>query len=244
MTKVLIIDDEPLACDLVQEYLQDHSDIEVIGQCHDGFQGTKMIHEKQPDLIFLDVQMPKITGFEVLELLENPPAVIFTTAFDEYALQAFEANAIDYLLKPFSKERFDKALEKFSQKAVTQPSIDKLLEDVQPLQKDQNRIVIKDGGRIRIIPIKDVIRLEADDDYVKIYTIEGNFMKKKTLNSFEQNLSPDFFVRIHRSHLLNITHLNRVDAYEKNSHIALLKDGSTVPISRSGYQKLKDNLRI
>ena len=244
MTKVLIIDDEPLACDLVQEYLQDHTEIEVIGQCHDGFQGTKMIHEKQPDLIFLDVQMPKITGFEMLELLDKPPAVIFTTAFDEYALQAFEANAIDYLLKPFSKERFDKALEKFSQKKVTQPSIDKLLEDVQPLQKDQNRIVIKDGGRIRIIPIQNVIRLEADDDYVKIFTVEGNFMKKKTLNSFEQNLSPDFFVRIHRSHLLNISHLNRVDAYEKNSHIALLKDGSTVPISRSGYQKLKDNLRI
>ena len=242
--KVLLIDDEPLACDLVEEYLQDHNEIKVLGRCHDGFEGVKAIQKHKPDLIFLDVQMPKISGFEMLELLDEPPAVIFATAFDEYAIQAFEQNAVDYLLKPFSKERFDAALQKFlARKESTSVQVKKVTEEVTQAP-NQNRVVIKDGARIRIISVKDIVRLEADDDYVKIFTTQGNFMKKKTLTHFEKTLNKDLFVRVHRSHLVNISHILRIDPYEKNSHVALLKDDTRVSVSRSGYQLLKEVLNM
>ncbi|MAN03679.1 MAG: DNA-binding response regulator [Owenweeksia sp.] len=243
MIKTILIDDEPLACDLVAEYLQDFPQLQVVSRCHDGFQGMKAIQEHQPDLIFLDVQMPKISGFELLELLEDPPAIIFTTAFDEYALKAFEANAVDYLLKPFSKERFEKAINKFLEH---QPAEHKNIQQLaaQNPGSQPNRIVLKDSGQVRIIPVKDIIRLEADGDYVKIYSREGNFMKKKTLQHFEDTLSKEVFARIHRTHLLNISYLERIDPYHKNSHIARLKDGTYIPVSRTGYQRLKETLNI
>lgn len=242
--KALLIDDEPLACDLVQEYLQEYTEVEIVGRCHDGFEGLKAINEHQPDIVFLDVQMPKISGFEMLELLDEPPAVIFATAFDEYAIKAFEQNAVDYLLKPFSKERFDKALQKFiDRKGAASENLKKVVEEATQTS-NQNRVVIKDGAKIRIIPVKDIIRLEADDDYVKICTTQGNFMKKKTLTHFEQTLTQDVFVRVHRSHLVNISHISRIDPYEKNSHVALLKDNTRVPVSRSGYQVLKGVLNL
>ena len=242
--KALLIDDEPLACDLVEEYLQDYLDVEVVGRCYDGFEGLKAINEQKPDLIFLDVQMPKISGFEMLELLDEPPAVIFATAFDEYAIQAFEQNAIDYLLKPFSKDRFDKAIKKFlDRKESAREEVKKVVEEASQAA-NQNRVVLKDGARIRIIPLKDIVRLEADDDYVKIFTGQGNFMKKKTLTHFEKTLNKDVFVRVHRSHLVNISHIFRIDPYEKNSHIALLKDDTRVPVSKSGYQLLKNALNL
>lgn len=244
MIKAVLIDDEPLACDLVEEYLQAHAEVQVLARCHDGFEGLKAINEHKPDLIFLDVQMPKISGFEMLELLDEPPAVIFATAFDEYAIQAFEQNAVDYLLKPFSKDRFDKALQKFLDRKESSVENVKQVAEAATQAPNQNRVVLKDGARIRIISVKDIIRLEADDDYVKICTTEGNFMKKKTLTHFEKTLNKDLFVRIHRSHLVNISHVSRIDPYEKNSHIALLKDGSRVPVSRSGYQLLKDILSL
>ncbi|MEQ9262479.1 MAG: response regulator [Owenweeksia sp.] len=243
MIKTLLIDDEPLACDLVAEYLQAFPQLEIVGRCHDGFQGMKAIQEHQPDLVFLDVQMPKISGFELLELLEEPPAIIFTTAFDEYALQAFEANAVDYLLKPFSQPRFEKAISKFLEH---QPSAQENVRHFAARSpgSQPNRIVLKDGGKVRILPVKDVIRLEADGDYVKIYTLDGNFMKKKTLQYFENTLSSEVFARIHRTHLLNISYLERIDPYHKNSHLARLKDGTQVPISRNGYLRLKEALNI
>ncbi len=239
MIKILLIDDEPLACDLLEEYLQDYNDVELVGRCHDGFAGLKAISELKPDLVVLDIQMPKITGFEMLELLDEPPAIIFATAFDEYALKAFESNAVDYLLKPFGKERFSKALDKFCQSSESmQKPVQQMMEspDFKP---SPNRVVLKDGSKIRIIPIQEIVRLEADDDYVKICTTSGNFMKKKTLTHFENTLSSEFFVRVHRSHLLNITHVTRIDPYEKNSHVALLKDGNKIPVSRSGFQLLR-----
>lgn len=245
MINVVLIDDEPLACDLVEEYLQDHSNVRLVAKAHDGFQGIKAINEHQPDLIILDVQMPKISGFEMLELLDEPPAVIFATAFDEYAIQAFEQNAVDYLLKPFSKERFDKAIQKFLDRhqndghSSIQNVVDQALET-----KVQNRVVIKDGAKIRILPVRDIYRLEADDDYVKIFTAQGNFMKKKTLTFYEKTLDPQTFVRVHRSHLVNVSQITRIDPYEKNSHIALLADGSKVSVSRSGYQSLKSVLNL
>ena len=245
MIKALIIDDEPLACDLVQEYLQDFENIEVVARCHDGFQGMKAISEYKPDLVFLDVQMPKINGFELLELIDEPPAIIFTTAFDEYAIKAFEANAVDYLLKPFSKDRFDQAVQRFLDKPLEKKTqARQLSEKNMPPQKSSNRLVIKDGAKIRIIPIKEVIRLEADDDYVKLFTEQGKFMKKKTLQHFEDSLSAEQFVRVHRSHLINVMHIARIDPYQKNSHVALLKNNERIPVSRGGYQKLKAMLQL
>src|SRR6201990_1160152 len=180
MKRVLIIDDEPLARMVVLEYLQGFKDeIEVIQECNDGFEGLKAIQQHQPDLIFLDVQMPKINGFEMLELVENPPSVIFTTAFDEYAIKAFETHAVDYLLKPFSKERFNKAVEKFLAQAAAAPvkkNTEELINSVVPPSPSQHeRIVVKTGTKVKIIPVQDVIYLEADDDYVSIHTAEGSF---------------------------------------------------------------------
>jgi two-component system LytT family response regulator len=245
MFRALIIDDEPLACDLVEEYLGEFDQIEVVGRCNDGFEGMKAISEKKPDLIFLDVQMPKITGFEMLELLEEPPAIIFTTAFDEYAIKAFEKNAVDYLLKPYSEERFAQAVRKFLDKPDEKKSVARsVAEESRASSQPSDRVVIKDGAKIRIIPIPEVIRLEADDDYVKVYSAQGNFMKKQTLKNFEEGLSADHFVRVHRSHLVNIMHIERIDPYEKNAHVALLKNGERIPVSRSGYQRVKELLQL
>lgn len=244
MIKVLLIDDEPLASDLVAEYLQKHENFEVIGRCLNGFEGFKAIQELQPDLVFLDVQMPKITGFEMLEMLDNPPAIIFTTAFDEFALKAFEASAIDYLLKPFSEKRFADALSKYtSRKENNEPQKLEGLQENNTL-KNNNRVVVKDGGKIRIVPIKEITRLEADGDYVTIVSIQGKFTLKKSLQHFENTLTASVFVRVHRTHLINISEIERVDPYGKNNHLAQMKDGSKVPVSRTGYQRLKQTLNL
>jgi two-component system LytT family response regulator len=250
MKQVLLIDDEPLARMVVLEYLQDYKDqIQVIQECGDGFEGMKAIMQSQPDLIFLDVQMPKINGFEMLELLEQPPAVIFTTAFDEFAIKAFEAHAIDYLLKPFSKERFKKAVDKYLAQSGTpvqqQKQTESLLEEVatqSPVQHD--RIVVKTGTKVKIIPVHDVLYLEADDDYVSVHTAEGSFLKNKTMSFFEKVLDVRQFVRVHRSYIVAIDQITRIDPYEKDSHIAILKSGAKIPVSKSGYVKLKQVLGI
>lgn len=242
---IIIIDDEPLARSIVKEYLQSHPSIKIIAECNDGFEGLKAIQQYEPDLIFLDIQMPKINGFEMLELVENAPAVIFTTAFDEYAIKAFESNAVDYLLKPFSKERFDKALQKYvnQQKSFSQKT-DAVLESAALSPVQQNRVVVKDGSKIKIIPVTQIQYLEAADDYVKIFTTEGSFLKKKTMSYFEQSLFPFQFVRIHRSYIVNTQLITRIDAYEKDSHLLLLSTGSKLPVSKAGYAKLKEVLGI
>jgi two-component system LytT family response regulator len=248
MKRVLLIDDEPLARMVVLEYLQGFKDsIEVLGECNDGFEGLKAIQQHQPDLIFLDVQMPKINGFEMLELVENPPAVIFTTAFDEYAIKAFETHAVDYLLKPFSKERFNKAVEKF---LATTPAehpakqTENLLEAASQSPGQHERIVVKTGTKVKIIPVADVEYLEADDDYVSVHTKEGSFLKNKTMSFFEQTLDADQFVRVHRSYIIKIQDITRIDPYEKDAHIAILKSGAKIPVSKTGYAKLKQVLGI
>ena len=215
MYKVLIVDDEPLAADLVQEYLEAFPDFEIMDRCLDGFSAMKRIQEDRPDLIFLDVQMPKLTGFDLLELLEDAPPIIFTTAFDEYAIKAFEANAVDYLLKPFSEERFAQAMAKFQ----AQPQ--HMKETIAALQKERDhgpkdRLVVKDGARIRIIPFPELIRVEAEP----------------------------LFLRVHRSHLVNVEKIDRLDPYGKNDHLALLKDGSRIPVSRTGFSELKGLLGL
>ncbi len=246
MIKALIIDDEPLARSLVKEYLKSFQEIQIMQECGDGFEGVKAIAQHQPDLIFLDIQMPKINGFEMLELIENPPAVIFTTAFDEFAMKAFEAHAVDYLLKPFSKERFEKALQKWLALRTSQkinPAQD-FLDKRTSQPEEHTRVVVKKGTNIVIIPVNQIHYLEAYDDYVKIHTKEGMHLKKKTMSYFESVLDASQFVRVHRSYMINLQELTRIEPLEKDNHIALMKSGVQIPLSQSGFSKLKTVLGI
>lgn len=240
MSTCIIIDDEPLARSIVVEYLLAHPEIKILAECSDGFEGMKAIQQHQPDLIFLDVQMPKINGFELLELIDNPPSIIFTTAFDEYAIKAFEANAIDYLLKPFNKERFDKAIQKFNANLLPKINTEQL--QLPTNAASQNRIVVKNDGKIKILPTAEIQYIEANGDNVKIMTNDGSYSKNKTMSYFEQQLSSNDFVRIHRSYLVNVSLVSRIDAYDKESHLAVLSSGIQLPVSKSGYQKLKEIL--
>jgi two-component system, LytTR family, response regulator len=247
MKKVVIIDDEPLARSIVVEYLQDHKDIDVVAECNNGYEGVKAIMQHKPDLIFLDIQMPKITGFEMLELLDTLPQVIFATAFDEFAIKAFEANAVDYLLKPFSKERFKLALDKWRAKAESssqEKKIQNLLDTAEKRVEEKDRIVVKTNSEISIVPVNEVFYLEAYDDYVKIFTKDDYYLKKKTMNYYEEVLDPSQFFRAHRSFIINLQQLTRIEPLEKNSYVALLKSGKKIPLSRSAYSKLKEKLGI
>lgn len=246
MIRTIIIDDEPLARLVIREHLSAHADIEIVDECENGFEGIKSISRLKPDLIYLDIQMPKINGFEMLELIEQTPAVIFVTAFDEYAIKAFEANAIDYLLKPFSAERFDRALQKcretlLEQKQAVNPA---LLETPGLFRQQQERIVIRNGSTIKIIPVSEVIYLEAADDYVKVHTPGGCFLKNRTMQYFEQTLSPLQFIRTHRSYIANSSYITKIEQAEKDQHIVILLNGQKVPVSKSGYLKIKQVLGI
>lgn len=244
MPKVILIDDEPLARELLREYLHDFPALEIVCECGDGFEGLKAIQQHKPDLIFLDVQMPKITGFEMLELTDPAPPVIFTTAFDEFAMKAFESHAVDYLLKPFSKERFAKAVQKWQQQQTTPETLQQLLETPAAQVNAHHRIVVRNGTSIRIIPVQDVVCIEAYDDYVKVFTQNEYFLKKKTLSFYEQTLPATEFLRVHRSYLIRLDQLTRIEPFEKNGYIALLRNGRKVPLSRSGYNRLKELLGI
>jgi two-component system, LytTR family, response regulator len=240
MIKAIIIDDEPLARSIVMEYLRAYPTIELVAECSDGFEGIKAISQHNPDLIFLDVQMPKINGFEMLELIDTPPSVIFTTAFDEFAMKAFEAHAIDYLLKPFSKERFDKAIDKWMKQKSSTAQTQELLETMGAQHEEQHRVVVKTGSSIRIIPTSEVLYFEAYDDYVKIYNKDGYFLKKKTMQHFENTLDPKLFVRVHRSFIIQVAEITKIDSADE----VLLKNGKRIPLSRTGYGKLKAVLGI
>jgi two-component system LytT family response regulator len=243
---VLIIDDEPLARSMINEYLQAHPQLRVVEECNNGFEGVKAIQQHNPDLIFLDIQMPKITGFEMLELLDVPPAVIFTTAFDEYAVQAFEKNAIDYLLKPFSQSRFDKAISRWMEQDKTSAIVatEQVVKDAAKHPAQAERIVVKNGTKITIIPAQDIHYLEAADDYVKIITSAGSFLKKQTMSFFEDTLNPSSFVRTHRSFMVRVQEITRIDPYEKENHVAVLRSGVKIPVSRAGYPRLKAMLGL
>ncbi len=226
---------------MVLEYLQQHPEFQVLAECNDGFEGVKAIQQHQPDLIFLDIQMPKLTGFEMLELLDSHPHIIFTTAFDEYALKAFEKNAIDYLLKPIRPDRFEKAIDKFkaSFQSNANPKLEteKLQETLE--EESLERIVVKTGAQIKIIPVQQINYLEAYDDYVKIHTNDGMYLKNKTMSSFEKQLDGKQFVRVHRSFIVRVDLLQKIEPMEKDSYIATLSSGGKVNISKSGYARLK-----
>ncbi|MBP1771675.1 MAG: DNA-binding response regulator [Holophagaceae bacterium] len=245
--KALIIDDEDLARAVVREHLAAHPDVEVVAECANGLEALKAAAQQQPDLIFLDIQMPKLDGFEVLELLEaegKRPAVVFVTAYDQHALRAFEAHAVDYLLKPFSKERFDAALAKAralhaAQPAVPAPSASDLAASARqgrPLE----RIVVKDGPKVTVVHLDRLDWVQAQDDYVLLRTEGKNLLKQQTLASLESQLDPSRFIRIHRSYLLNLDRLVRVEQDSKEHREAILRDGARLPVSRAGYQRLRE----
>lgn len=240
MIKAIIIDDEPLARLIIADYLKEYDDISVITECSDGFEGAKAIQQHDPDLVFLDIQMPKLTGFEMLELLDKIPNVIFTTAFDEFAIKAFEKSAIDYLLKPISKDRFEQAIIKFKNNynTLSAPTNTDKLNSIME-EETLERIVVKNGPQIKIIPVQQISHLEAYDDYVKIHTKEGVFLKNKTMTSFEKQLDPKQFVRVHRSFIAKVDQLAKIELLEKESYIATLINGEKINISKSGYARLK-----
>lgn len=248
MINALIIDDEPLARSLVLEYLLAFPEITVVQECNNGFEGVKAVQQHHPDLIFLDIQMPKVNGFEMLELLEEPPAVIFTTAFDQFALKAFEAHAVDYLLKPFSQDRFTKAVRKWLEHRTTTsgPKLptEALLQTAAHAPERQNRVVVKLGHKIHIIPTVDIVYLAADDDYVNLHTSHGTYLKNRTLSYFEQTLDAQHFVRVHRSYMVQVAQITRLDPYQKDSYVAKLRNGAEIPVSRTGYVKLKSVLQL
>jgi two-component system, LytTR family, response regulator len=242
----VIIDDETLAREITKKYLTGYNNISVSAECANGFDAIKKINELTPDLIFLDIQMPKLNGFEMLELLENPPVIIFTTAYDQFALKAFEANAADYLLKPYSRERFDEAIQKaFTRLRSKSPQtglIQKLIEQNDNKKDYLERIVIKNGSRINIVPVEDVHYLEAQDDYVMIYSSEGKFLKQKTMKFFNEHLDPKDFLRVHRSYIVSIKNIKEIELLEKETYQVILNDKSAVPVSKTGYEKLKEIL--
>ncbi len=242
--RAIIIDDEKLAREIIKGYLKENPDIEIAAECSNGFDGIKKIGELNPELVFLDIQMPKITGFEMLELIDNPPAIIFTTAYDQFALKAFEVNAVDYLLKPFSAERFNEALGKalvhLKDRKFNSAAVKSLLAEKDSSDEFLDRVVIKDGPKISIVPSDRIKYLEAQDDYVMIYSDEGKFLKQKTMRYFQDHLHPNDFVRIHRSYIASIKRIKKIELLEKETYKIVLEDKTTLPVSKSGYDRLKE----
>ncbi len=241
LIRTVIVDDEEPARLVLREYLAEHQDIKILADCANGFEAVKAISELHPDLVFLDIQMPKLNGFEVLELVEQPPAVIFATAYNQYALQAFEVHAADYLLKPFSKERLAEALEhargqmKHQKPIPVQAIASAAGMTTSPLE----RVLVKDGSKVHIIPVDRIDYIEAQDDYVSIKSEGKSFLKQERMTSLEKELDTKTFVRVHRSYILNIERIARIELYAKDSRMAILKDGTKLLISRAGYDKLK-----
>ncbi len=244
--RTIIIEDEELARNLMKTFLADFENIELIAECENGFEGVKQINALKPDLVFLDIQMPKITGFELLELLEHKPQIIFATAYDQYALKAFDFNAADYLLKPYSKERLKEAIEKVCERIQNEGKESDVAEKVSDFPREEylDRIVVKDRHKIHIAPVDAVRYIESMDDYVMIYTTEGRWMKQKTMKYFERALNPKNFVRIHRSYIVKVDEINEIQQYEKESYIVILHDKTKLKVSKTGYKNLKEILNF
>lgn len=244
----LIIEDEQPARELVKRYISETPRVKLLGECDNGFDGLKAIQEHKPDVIFLDIQMPKLTGFEMMELLDDKPEIIFTTAYDQYAIKAFEQNAVDYLLKPFSKDRFNESLDKLFSRLESANKGESQLEKIKLHFENSdeiiNRVVIKKSGKIHVISTQDINYLEAQDDYVMIYTADERFLKQQTMKFFEKHLDQDQFIRVHRSYIVNVQGIERIEPYEKTNYILILKDGNKIPVSRSGMQVMKEKLNF
>jgi two-component system LytT family response regulator len=239
--KALLVDDEELARQLLREMLSSHSEIEIVAECANGMEAVKAAAELSPDLLFLDVQMPKLTGFDVLELVDaSKLAVIFVTAFDQYAMKAFEVHALDYLLKPFSRERFESALERAkTQRPETRAEPASLAASARPSGQFLERIVVRDGTKVSLIPVNKLDYAEALDDYVSLVSEGKKLLKQQTISGLETALDPSLFVRIHRSYLVNIERVVRIEPYAKDSKVAVLLNGVKLPVSRTGFARLK-----
>jgi two-component system, LytTR family, response regulator len=240
--RAILVDDEELARHALRDLLRPHQQVEVVAECANGFEAVKAVAEHKPDLMFLDVQMPKLTGFDVLELIDRDagPAVIFATAYDQYAMRAFEVHAVDYLLKPISRERFDAALARaLSRVPAKLPPAQDLAAAARPPQHFLERIVVKDGTRVTLIPVAKLDYAEAQDDYVALATHGTKHLKQQTIASLEAALDPARFVRIHRSYIVNFERVQRIEPYGKDSRLAILADGTRLPVSRAGYARLK-----
>lgn len=247
--RTVIIEDETPAREILKHYLKDYPEIDIIAECADGFSGLKTISNLKPELVFLDIQMPRLTGFEMIEVMTEKPVIIFTTAYDQFAIKAFEMNALDYLLKPFPKERLKTAIMKAREKlgknkeselASPQELLEKLPKTACPL----NRIVVRKGNSINLITVDQIKYIEAQDDYVMIYHNAGKALKQQSMKYYEENLSPTDFVRIHRTHIVKVSEINRIEPYGKDNHVAILKSGERLPVSRAGYKHLKEELNF
>ncbi len=243
LIRTIIVDDEDLARQVIREMLKTHTEVEIVGECANGFDAVKAVADLKPDLMFLDVQMPKLDGFEVLELIGSDVAVIFATAYDEHAIRAFEVHAVDYLLKPFRAERLDEALKRAKERIGKAPAAppDQLAAAARSGEYAE-RIVVKDGTRVHIFPATKLDYAEAQDDYVGLASQGKKYLKQQTISSLEASLDPRIFVRVHRSYLVNLERVSRLEPYGKDSHIAVLSDGSRLPVSRAGLARLKEFL--
>jgi len=251
--RVVLVDDESPARQLLREYLGAHPDIEIVGECSNGFEAVKKIGELKPDLVFLDIQMPKLDGFEVLDLLDPRPAVVFSTAYDEFALKAFEVHAVDYLLKPYGRDRLAEALVRVRERlaargrsgaasasAPAEPSAARLAAAARPPGRFVERLLVKDGSDVQVIPVDTVDYLEAQDDYVAIHSAGKSWLKTQPISDLAEGLDPARFVRVHRSFVLQVDRIARLELYAKDSRVAILRDGREVPVSRSGYARLRE----
>jgi two-component system LytT family response regulator len=240
--RIIIVDDEMLARGVVREYLAEHADVEIVAECANGFEAVKAITELAPDLVFLDIQMPKLDGFEVAELAGNKTRYIFATAFDQFAIKAFEFHALDYLLKPFSQQRFDQALAHARVnmgKGAGDAAVENIVREAAGRNKPVGRVLIRDGAKVHVINADRIEHIEAQDDYVQIRSEGKSYLKNQRMAELETQLDAEQFLRIHRSYIVNIAFVDRIEQATKDSHVAILKDGGRLPISRSGYQKIR-----
>jgi two-component system LytT family response regulator len=245
--RAIIVDDEELARQVLREYLSAHAGIEIAAECANGFEAVKAVSELNPDLVFLDIQMPKLDGFEVLELIGNEAAIIFVTAHDEFAIRAFEVHAVDYLLKPVGQDRFEAALQRAkkrlggAQAPQSVPAAELVAAARQPAHY-ADRIPVRDGPRVHIIPVAKLDYAEAQDDYVALCAEGKKHLKQQTIASLEAALDPARFLRVHRSYIVNLDRISKVEPYGKDSHVAVLHNGTQLPVSRAGYTRLRSFL--
>jgi len=241
--RAVIVDDEELARQMLREYLSSHAEIEILAECQNGFEAVKAVTELNPDLLFLDIQMPKLNGFEVLELIGVDRAIVFVTAYDEYAIRAFDIHAVDYLLKPFGAERFETALHRAKQRlGGKSPVPAELASTARPPDQYPERIVVRDGTRVHIIPVSKLDFAEAQDDYVALSTEGKKHLKQQTISSLETVLDPSRFLRIHRSYIVNLERVTKIEPYSKDNYVVVLSNGGQLPVSRSGYARLRNVL--
>jgi two-component system, LytTR family, response regulator len=246
MIHAIVIDDEPLARDILKKFTADIPYLQIAGECSNGFEALKLIQQLKPDLIFLDIQMPKIDGFELLEVLDEKPEIIFTTAYDQFAIRAFEMNAADYLLKPFTKDRLVSAIQKVSDRIQNntkkENALGKLQQHIESARVPLSRVVTRLGSKITVVPVDKIWYIEAQDDYVMLYSEMGNHLKEKTMRYFEQQLPPGTFVRVHRSYIVNLTQIIGVEPYTKDTRLVILKCGAKLKVSEEGYKNLRQYL--